>query len=180
MSLKTVVIGTLGLGVLITAVAILLSFTGGPDQTPELIPTIVQLYQHKDNSVEKAKDITKIDEIVTELDNTQITDAWLSMLDCLKEQCVPDDYFNFIMIVINEKSHAVQYSNLLTNILITQRYWRTENIVDFSKALTAANTDIDALHNKAVSDKWDDIVACNGVCAEKNDLFFQLIQTLYS
>jgi len=179
MSLKTVVIGTLGLGVLITAVAILLSFTGGTDQTPELIPTIVQLYQHKDNSVEKAKDITKIDEIVTDLDNTQITDAWLSMLDCLKEQCVPDDYFNFIMIVINEKSNDLTYSNLLTNILITQRYWGTENIVDFSKALTAANTDIDTLHNKAVSDKWDDIVACNGVCAEKNDLFFQLIQTLY-
>jgi len=178
MSLKTVVIGTLGLGVLITAVAILLSFTGGPDQTPDLIPTIVKLYQHKDNSVEKAKDITKIDEIVTDMDNTAVTDAWLSMLDCLKEQCVPDDYFNFIMIVINEKSHDIKYSNLLTNILITQRYWGSENIVEFSKALTAANADIDVLHNKAISNKWDEIVACNGVCPEKNDLFFGLLHEL--
>ena len=172
------VIGTLGLGVLITAVAILLSFTGGQNQTPDLIPTIVKLYQHTDNSVEKAKDITKIDEIVTDIDNTAVTDAWLSMLDCLKEKCVPDDYFNFIMIVINEKSHDIKYSNLLTNILITQRYWGSENIVEFSKALTAANTDIDALHNKAASDKWDEIVACNGVCPEKNALFFELLHEL--
>ncbi len=179
MSLKTVVIGTLGLGVLITAVAILLSFTGGTDPTPDLIPAIVKLYQHTDNSVEKAKDITQIDDIVTDMDNTAITDAWLSMLDCLKEQCVPDDYFNFVMIVINEKSHKIKHSDLLTNILVTQRYWGTENIVDFSKALTAANADIDALHNKAVSDKWKEIVACNGVCPEQNTLFFELIQELY-
>lgn len=180
MSLKTVVIGTLGLGILVTALAILLSFTTGESQTPELIPTIVKLYQDRDNSVEKAKDITKIDEIVTDIDNTEVTDAWLSMLDCLKETCVPDDYFNFIMIVINEKGHEIKYSNLLTNILITQRYWGTENIVEFSKALTAANTDIEALHNKAISSKWEEVVECNGVCPEKNDLFFQTIGLLAS
>lgn len=180
MSLKTVVIGTLGLGILVTALAILLSFTTGESQTPELIPTIVKLYQDRDNSVEKAKDITKIDEIVTDIDNTEVTDAWLSMLDCLKETCVPDDYFNFIMIVINEKGHEIKYSNLLTNILITQRYWGTENIVEFSKALTAANTDIEALHNKAISSKWKEVVECNGVCPEKNDLFFQTIGLLAS
>ncbi|MBD3303869.1 hypothetical protein GF343_01890 [Candidatus Woesearchaeota archaeon] len=178
MSLKTVVIGTLGLGILVTALAILLSFTTGESQTPELIPTIVKLYQNRDNSVEKAKDITKIDEIVTDIDNPEITEAWLSMLDCLKETCVPDDYFNFIMIVINEKGHEIKYSNLLTNILITQRYWGTENIVEFSKALTAANQDIDALHNKAASSKWNEVVECNGVCPEKNDLFFQTIGLL--
>jgi len=103
MSLKTVVIGTLGLGILVTAVAILLSFTSGTDQTPEMIPTIASLYQHKDDSVARAKDITKIDEIVTDLDNPEITDAWMSLLDCLKENCLADDYFNFIMIIINEK-----------------------------------------------------------------------------
>jgi hypothetical protein len=180
MSLKTVVIGTLGLGILVTALAILLSFTTGESQTPELIPTIVKLYQDRDNSVEKAKDITKIDEIVTDIDNTEITDAWLSILDCLKESCVPDDYFNFIMIVINEKGHEIKYSNLLTNILITQRYWGTENIVEFSRALTAANTDIEALHNKAISSKWQEVIECNGVCPEKNDLFFQTIGLLAS
>ena len=178
MSLKTVVIGTLGLGILVTAIAILLSFTSGESPTPELIPTIADLHQHRINSVEKAKDIAKIDEIVTDIDNTAITDAWLSMLDCLKEKCVPDDYFNFIMVVINEKSHDIKYSNLLTNMLVTQRYWGTENIVDFSKALTAANTDIEALHNKAVSDKWQEIVDCNGVCAEKDSLFFEIISIL--
>jgi len=180
MSLKTVVIGTLGLGILVTAIAVLLSFTTGESQTPELIPTIVKLYQDRDNSVEKAKDITKIDEIVTDTDNTEITDAWLSMLDCLKEKCVPDDYFNFIMIVINEKGHEIKYSNLLTNILITQRYWGTENIVEFSKALTAATKDIEALHNKEVSAKWQEIIECNGECPEKNDLFFQTIGLLTS
>ena len=178
MSLKTVVIGTLGLGILVTAVAILLSLTSGTDQTPELIPAIASLYQHKDDSVAKAKDITKIDEIVTDLDNPEITDAWLFLLDCLKENCLADDYFNFIMIIINEKSSDIKYSNLLTNILITERYWGTENIVEFSRALTAANTDIDALHNKEASDKWQDIVECNGACPEKNDLFFDIIRIL--
>ena len=178
MSLKTVVIGTLGLGILVTALAILLSFTSGTDQTPELIPTIASLYQHKADSVTRAKDITKIDEIVTDLDNPEITDAWMSLLDCLKENCLADDYFNFIMIIINEKSSDIKYSNLLTNILITERYWGTENIVEFSRALTAANTDIDALHNKEASDKWQDIVECNGACPEKNDLFFDMIQIL--
>lgn len=179
MSLKTVVIGTLGIGILVTALAVLLSFTAGESQTPELIPTIVKLYQHRDNSVEKAKDITRIDEIVTDIDNPEITDAWLSLLECLKSNCVADDYFNFIMIIINEKGHEIQYSNLLTNVLITQRYWGTENIVEFSKALTAANEDIDILNNKAVSNKWDEIVNCNGVCPEKNDLYFDLIGLLY-
>ena len=100
MSLKTVVIGTLGLGILVTAIAILLSFTSGESQTPELIPTIIKLYKDRDNSVEKAKDITKIDDIVTDIDNKAITSAWHSMLDCLKDACIPDDYFNFIMIVL--------------------------------------------------------------------------------
>ena len=121
MSLKTVVIGTLGLGILVTAVAILLSFTSGTDDTQELIPTIAALYQHKDDSVAKAKDITKIDEIITDMDQPEITDAWLSLLDCLKDKCIADDYFNLIMIIINEKSHRIQNSNMLTNILITQR-----------------------------------------------------------
>lgn len=180
MSLKTVVIGTLGLGILVTALAVLLSFTAGESTTPELIPTIVKLYQDKDNSVEKAKDITKIDEVVTDIDDTSVSEAWYSMLDCLKGTCVPDDYFNFIMIVINEKSHEIKYSNLLTNILITQRYWGTENIVEFSKALTAANTDIEALHDKTISAAWQDVVDCNGVCPEKNDLFFQMMGLLAS
>jgi hypothetical protein len=179
MSLKTVVIGTLGLGILVTAIAILLSFTTGESQVPELIPTIVKLHQDRENPVEKAKDITRIDEIVVDIDNTAITDSWHSMLTCLKENCVPDDYFNFIMIIINEKSHELKYSNLVTNILITQRYWGTENIVEFSKALTAANTDVESLHDTAISGKWQQIVECNGECPEKDDLFFEMIGLLY-
>lgn len=177
MSLKTVVIGALGLGIIITALAVALSFfVGNQADVPTLLLNTIDLKQKLDDPVVRAKAVTNIDDAVRSLRNDAISESWQTVLSCLQQGCVPDDYFNFIAVVIQEKKEEAVNSDLIFNILIVQRYWGGENIVEFSKALAAANDEVEQLRSKAASDKWSDIVECNGACPEKDDLFFEMIK----
>jgi len=177
MSIKTVVIGVLGLGIIITALAVALSFLmANQADVPTVILNAIDMKQKLDDPVVRAKAVTNIDEAVKTLRNDAISESWQTVLSCLQQGCVPDDYFNFIAVVVQEKKEEVLSSDLIFNMLVVQRYWGGENIVEFSKALAASNDAIEQLGSKTASDKWAEIIACNGACPEKDNLFFDMIK----
>jgi hypothetical protein len=176
MSLKTIIIGALGAGIIITALAVLLGLMTGGASASDLILKTVNLRENIDDSVARAKDISMIDDMVNSIGNEAIAEGWQSMLGCLQTRCVADDYFNFILLVIQEEGDEACHSDLLTNVIVTHRYWGTnESIVEFSKALTFTNDAVESLGVRDVSKQWEEIVKCNGVCAQKDALFFNIV-----
>jgi len=51
-------------------------------------------------------------------------------------------------------------------------------LLEFSRALSMANEDIEELASKKTRNAWQDVVECNNTCPEKDDLLFDLIETL--
>ncbi|MEM4263472.1 MAG: hypothetical protein QW666_01070 [Candidatus Woesearchaeota archaeon] len=179
MSVKTVVIGVLGLGIIITALAVALSFLmENQADASTLVLNVIDLKQKADDSVARAKAVTSIDKAVKSLHNEAISESWQTLLECLQKGCVPDDYFNLIAVIVQERKEEIANSDLIFNILVVQRFWGGENIVEFSKALAAANDAIEQLGSKTASNKWSEIIACNGTCKERDDLFFDMIKLI--
>lgn len=177
MSVKTVVIGVLGLGIILAALAVALSFfIGNQADASTLVLNVIDLKQKTEDPVARAKAVTSIDRSVKSLRNEAILESWQTLLGCLQQGCVPDDYFNLIAVIIQERKEEITNSDLIFNILVVQRFWGGENIVEFSKALASANDAIEQMQSRTASQKWDELVACNGVCEGRDSLFFEMIK----
>jgi len=177
MSIKTVVITSLSIGILLTVFVLAYNFFTPVDVAQPLVLSMVELRNSAGDPVRKAKLVAGIDGLIADSSET-IQDQWGYMVECLPTGCVDDEYFNMILVVVQEEQEKLPQANTITNIIIAHRLWGGESVVEFSKALSEASDAVDLAKSKQVRNKWNEIVECNGECAQMNDLFFEIISLL--
>ncbi len=130
------------------------------------------------DQLKKAKIISSTDSLIKKTNNKDVIEQWEKITSCLNEGCEDYQYFNFLIILITDYREEIPNSNLLMNILAVQRYWGTEEVIKFSKAMSFADEEIEKMQNREIKKKWEQAVACNNDCPDKNTLFLKLIQLI--
>ncbi len=171
----TVLVSLLGIAIVLAAVVIIASVLGGEAPIKPLIYKTSELRKATD-PVEKANLITAIDDLVVQAENDEVTAQWDRMMGCLATACPDEAYLDMVLVTVAAFEEDIPESALLINIIATAKYWGdSEHLLDFSKALSIANEQIDTLDDRKAQKIWEQIVECNNVCPEKNDLYFDLI-----
>ncbi|MAG38770.1 hypothetical protein CMO90_01655 [Candidatus Woesearchaeota archaeon] len=60
-----------------------------------------------------------------------------------------------------------QDKKIIGSLTETYRLWNSDELINFSRSLIKTDELIANLNNKAASDKWYEILDCNGSCPEK-------------
>ncbi len=168
----------LGIILILAAVVIVLSvLTKEPPVKPILTKSIE--LRNASDPVRKARLITDLDSLIAKSKNENLISQWGRMTECLSTRCPDEAYFDVVLITLAEYPEDVSQSELLINVIAVNKYWGdSEHLLEFSKSLSSATDLVGELKSKNARKIWDQIVACNGVCAQKNDLFFELIKTV--
>ncbi len=175
---KKVITSGLGLIIIIAAIVIVFISLQGPPPVQELVLEVIELRYAGDEPIKKAGRIAKIDSYVERMDNEDIEDAWNGLESCLQGQCVDDDYFNFLYVIFTEERESIKNSEILINLIRINRYWGSEDVIEFSKSLSMVNDAIEEMDKKEIEKNWEKIVECNHACENENDLFFDLIKEM--
>lgn len=134
------------------------------------------------DTVGRADLITEMDRQITLVKSAGISAQWASLSACIAaNSCNQDDYFDFLLMVAVEKPKEVPHAEIIVNAVTSNRYWgNSEKILDFSKALSDANQQVDDLDMRTVRNKWQEVIQCDGKCAQFHNLFFDFIRLLLS
>ncbi len=134
------------------------------------------------DTVGRAEIITEMDRQVGMIQSQGISAQWASLNSCLAaNSCNQDDYFDFLLMVSVERAKEVPHSAVIVNAITANRYWgNSEKILDFSKALADANQQVDDLDLRTIKNKWQEIIQCDGKCANFHNNFFDFIRLLLS
>ena len=159
--------------VLIVTVAYLLYPMFAKNVGPQIILNIIKL-RTESQTLSRSQLITETDDMVKSTKDRSLMGEWSTLTQCLPQGCPDDDYLNFIGLVTQQMD--IPNRDLIQNIIITYRYWGTDEIVRFSKAMTAVTRSIEDTYSRSLEEKWKGIIECDGKCAEKNDLYFQAIE----
>lgn len=168
----------LGIVVVLGVILIAASFLGSDAPVKPLIVKGIQLREAEDPVV-KAQLITELDDLVAQAENEELTDQWDRMMDCLGKKCPDQAYLDYVLVNAVAFETELPESSLLINIIATAKYWdNSDHLLEFSRAVSLTNEQIDALESKKARNEWQDVVDCDGQCPEKYDLFFELIKTV--
>ncbi|MBI4140613.1 hypothetical protein HY485_02130 [Candidatus Woesearchaeota archaeon] len=178
MRVKNVVISSLGVLVIIVAVAGVAWLLRAPEPYPRLILDAVELRSVGNNSLAKAKIIDDMDKNMERVKDGVIGDEWDKLTSCIDAGCTDDSLLDFILSIVIAKPEKVPHARLVADAVVAGRFWGSDDVLKFSKAVTAANDAIAVLKAKSVDKKWDEIVACDGKCAEKNALIFDEVKLI--
>ncbi len=154
---------------------------GSEPSVTELMMNTITLRSTND-TVQRAELVTDMDEMVKRLKNDAIRAQWLTLTSCIAgNACTQDDYFDFLLMIAIERKKEVPHADLIVNVITANRYWgNTEKLLEFSKALSVANDQIESLQIKPIANKWQEVVYCDGKCLNYHDLFFEFIRLLLS
>ncbi len=149
----------------------------GEPPIKELMLSTITLRSTND-TVQRAELVTDMDEMVKRLKSDGITAQWITLTGCIAaNDCTQDDYFDLLLMVAIEKREDVPHADLIVNAITANRYWgNSEKIIEFSKALSDANDQVRELQLQTVANKWQEIVYCDGTCANVHDLFLDFIR----
>lgn len=175
MRAKNVVISSIGILVIVGAIITVAWLLAAPSPYAPLILDAIQIRGVGNNSIEKARIVDDMDKNIARVNEKGILDKWDSLTECLNSGCSDDELFDFILSVVISKPDKVMHSKLVADVIVAGRFWGSEDILKFSKAVTASNEGVAAINSKDVDKKWEQIVLCDGVCTEKNDLVFEEI-----
>lgn len=166
----------IGVGVAVVAVVALglYWYWGSASDAQQLILNTVALRKGPPEVVKRSALIAQTNTLVEGMGNKRIQGEWDGLAQCMAKGCIDPDYYNFIITVTTQK--RVANRDLLYNLILANKYWGTNEIIDFSQALTKADTAVEQLGSREASKKWNEIVECDGKCPEKNDLFFEMIK----
>lgn len=173
--LKNLVVGLLGLLILVGGVLTTYFLLQGPEPYRPLILDAVEIRTIGNNSVAKARIIDDMDKNIGRVEEQEILDKWDELTNCLHAGCSDDALFDFILTIVISRPEEVPQAKLLADVIVAGRFWGSNDVLKFSKAVTAANEAISQVNAKEIDKKWDEIVACDGKCQEKNDLVFDEI-----
>lgn len=135
--------------------------------------------RNADDPVQKAELVSLLDELVQQAENEDLSDQWYRMTKCLSDGCPDGAYFDLVLATAAIYEEDLPQSPILINLIATNKYWSDpEQVVEFSRAMTLADDQVHELKSRRADSVWSDIVECNAVCDEKNDLFFELIEII--
>ncbi len=150
----------------------------GPSATNLMIDTI-ELYSNND-TIERAELISAIDTNVKKLESESIITQWDTLTGCIgANSCSQDNYFDLLLLVAVEQADSIPNSDIIVNIITVNRYWgNPDKIIEFSKALSKADEQIELVEEKTIKNKWQEVVYCDGKCPEYHPLFFDFVRLL--
>ena len=167
-----------GIVILVSAVVLIVSLVSSEPPVKELIYKTSELRTVKD-PVDRADLITEIDDVVAASGDESIYEQWDRMLECLTTECPDEAFLDMVLVTVVAFEQDINDSALLINVIATAKYWgKEEHMLDFSKALSTANDQIEELDRRSAEKIWEDIVECKGECPEMFDLYFELIKTI--
>jgi len=166
------VIVLLILVIVIAALASLYYFTK-VTPGPEIITNVIDL-RTEQNTLTKSQLVSRTEDLVLSAKSRVVESEWRVLAECMAAGCEDTDYFNFIQTVVNEVS--VPNGDLITNVIATYKYWGSDQVVLFSRAMTEVNEGIDALYSRTLSENWKKVVECDSKCENENDLYFELVK----
>lgn len=178
MRVKNVVTSVIGILVVIAAVITAAWFLRAPEPYPRLILDAVEIRSVGNNSLAKARIIDDLDNNMERVKDNAIVDEWDKLTSCLDAGCADDSLLDFILSVVITRPEKVPNARLVADVVVAGRFWGSGDVLKFSKAVTAANEAVAAFNAKSVDKKWDEIVACDGKCAEKNSLIFDEVKLI--
>ena len=153
----------------------------GEPPVNKLMTSTIALQNNKE-TVQRAKAITEMDQMVRKLESDAIEAQWSALTACIAiDTCTQDDYFDFLLMIAIERQNDVPNAGLIINAITVNRYWgNSDKILDFSRSLSEANDQVAALQLKIIANKWLEIIYCDGKCKEFHTLFFEFIRLLLS
>lgn len=167
-----------GIVILVVAVIIIINVVRSPPSVKDLIGKSIDLRKATD-PVDRANLITALDDLVAQSKSVEVQEQWERMTQCLATACPDEAYLDMVLVTVAAFEQDVPESALLINVIATAKYWGdAEHLLDFSKALSIANEQVKTLEDRKVEKAWEKIVECNGVCPEKNDLYFDVISAI--
>lgn len=170
--------GIAGIVVLVVVVVILMNVLSSEPPVDELIVKSIDL-RNAESPVDRADLITEIDDLVAAAKDEDVREQWERMLDCLRTSCPDEAYLDMTLVTVSSFENEVERSALLINVIATAKYWgREDQMLDFSKALSTANDQVEELGDRSVEKSWDAVVECNGECPEMFDLYFDLVKNV--
>jgi len=174
----TIIFSIIGIIIIFIAVVIILKVVRSEPPVTDIIYKTIDLRKASD-PVERADSITALDELVSKSGNEDIKGQWDRMMQCLSSSCPDEAFLDLILVTVASYEKDVQNSALLVNVIATNKYWgNPERLLDFSRALSMANEQVKLLEDRKVEKIWESIVACNNVCPEKNNYYFDLIRAI--
>jgi len=145
----------------------------------DLILKLIDLYFTQKNKILAARLISEIDDAVTNLKILSISERWDTLTLCLAGfDCEASRFFDMISAVALEGyKRGFGNGKVIVELLKAQKYWGSDNVVVFSKALTFVDQTVEKMSDE-VKQKWNQILDCDGKCTEENTLYMELIKAL--
>ena len=109
--------------VLIVTVAYLLYPMFAKNDGPQIILNIIKL-RTESQTLSRSQLITETDDMVKSTKDRSLMGEWSTLTQCLPQGCPDDDYLNFIGLVTQQMD--IPNRDLIQNIIITYRYWGTD------------------------------------------------------
>lgn len=174
----SVIAAIAGILLIVVTVVILIAVLTPNSNPSGLISKSIELRDAK-TPIERANLITSIDDEIANLGNSEISEQWDRMISCLSDVCPDEAFLDLILVTTAEFETEIQNSATIINAIATVKYWgNAENMLDFSRAMSTADSQIEESDNRAVKKVWDEILECENTCDDKNDLYFALIKAL--
>ncbi len=168
----------LGIIIIVAAVIIIIKVMSSEPPVKEIIFKSIEL-RKATGPVDRANLISALDDLVAASKSSEVKDQWDRMTKCLGTACPDEAYLDMVLVTTAAFEKDIPESALLINIIATAKYWgNPEHLLEFSKALSIANEQVQASKNRKVEKAWEEIVKCNNACPEKNDLYFDVITTV--
>ncbi len=175
---SSIIFAILGIVIVVVAVAVISSVLTAEPPVKGIIYKSIELRKAVE-PVERANLISALDDLVTEADNQEVKDQWDRMMQCLSTSCPDEAYLDMALVTVAAFEEGIPNSALLINVIATAKYWgNAEHLLEFSKAMSIANEQVELLNDRKSEKAWQQIVECNNACPEKNDLYFELIGTI--
>jgi len=144
-----------------------------------LVLKLIELYKSQRDKVRAATLITDIEKLVAKSRIDAFSERWETLTLCLADfDCKADKFFDMIATVSLEGAkHGFENGKLIVELLTADKYWGTDNVVEFSKAVKYVN---DAVQEKSdkIKQAWQEIVVCDGKCKERTMLNLEMIELL--
>ncbi|GEM_PF-2231180 len=168
------------IGTIILAIGIILAYfvLKGPQPYVPLILDVISIRSVGNNSIEKAKIIDDMDNHITKIQNKDVINKWDELTNCFEAGCSDETIFDFILSILISHPKKITNAKLMADIIVVGRFWGSGEVLKFSKALTASNEAIESISSKEIDRKWEQIVACKGICADNNNLIFDEIRLI--
>ncbi|OYT32886.1 hypothetical protein DRJ22_00490 [Candidatus Woesearchaeota archaeon] len=175
---KRIVLSIIGVIIFFITIIAIASILGSNTPVKPMITTTIKL-RTATEPVTKSQLISSLDTYVAQAENPTLTEQWNRVVNCLGEGCPDEAFSDTIFVLCSEYKKDLPHCKLIMNIIATNRFWNnTERVLEFSKAMTTADKTINEIGNRRITKTWDEIIKCNGKCAEKNDLLFKLIDEI--